>query len=41
VGEYEFPLPEKGAFTTTLIDPWEMIEKPLLFSRKKQQVHLF
>jgi hypothetical protein len=27
--EYEFPLPEKGKFKITLIDPWEMTKKPV------------
>ena len=27
--EYEFPLPEKGKFKITLIDPWEMTKTPV------------
>jgi hypothetical protein len=29
VGEYEFPLPEKGKFSISLVDPWEMTVKAL------------
>ena len=29
VGEYEFPLPAKGTFKMTLIDPWSMTETPV------------
>ena len=29
VGEYEFPLPEKGRFKLTMIDPWEMTATPV------------
>ena len=29
VGEYEFPLPEKGSFKMTLIDPWAMTTAPV------------
>jgi hypothetical protein len=29
VGEYEFPLPEKGQFKVTLIDPWAMTTTPI------------
>jgi hypothetical protein len=29
VGEYEFPLPEKGQFKVTLIDPWAMTTTPV------------
>jgi len=29
VGEYEFPLPEKGKFKVTLIDPWAMTKTPV------------
>ena len=32
VGEYEFPLPEKGKFKVTLIDPWAMTKTPLVGS---------
>ena len=29
VGEYEFPLPDKGQFRITLIDPWAMTRTPV------------
>jgi hypothetical protein len=38
VGEYEFPLPEKGKFKVTLIDPWAMTKTPVegVFSGKSK-----
>lgn len=29
VGEYEFPLPPKGDFKMTMIDPWQMTQTPV------------
>jgi len=29
VGEYEFPLPDKGKFSITMVDPWAMTKTPV------------